>query len=133
MINIICNFSATYGVELPEFKQYATGIIYLDRKTHLETEKDFDTLAARLGLKVFYWRDVPIDSNAIGTVGRRSEPLSRQVFITYFEEMEKEAFRKQVIIEPTTTPTLHHFSRFEFYRRHLHKKSSRKQIRNCLK
>lgn len=69
-------------IELPEWGKYATGIFYLDKNTHLEAEKDFDTLAASLGIKVLYWRDVPVNCEAIGAVARKSEPLSRQVFVT---------------------------------------------------
>lgn len=67
---------------MPEWGKYATGIFYLDKNTHLEAEKDFDTLAASLGIKVLYWRDVPVNANAIGAVARKSEPLTRQVFVT---------------------------------------------------
>lgn len=67
---------------MPEFGKYATGIIYLDKNTHLQVEKDFETLAASLGITIIKWRTVPTDINAIGTVALKSEPLSRQVFIT---------------------------------------------------
>lgn len=82
------------GIQLPEFGQYATGIFYLDKNTHLEAQKDFETLAASLGIKVLGWRDVPVDSNAIGIVARKSEPVSRQVFVT--ADVDKEELKKQV-------------------------------------
>jgi glutamate synthase (NADH) len=89
-------FRALKGIQLPEFGQYATGILYLDANTHLEAEKDFDTLAASLGIKVIAWRDVPTDSNAIGVVARKSEPVSRQVFLT--ADLDKEALKKQIFV-----------------------------------
>lgn len=60
----------------------------------MQAQKDFDTLAASLGLKIITWREVPVDSNAIGMVARKSEPVSRQVFIT--ADLDKEALKKQV-------------------------------------
>lgn len=90
------HFRALKGIQLPEFGQYATGIIYLDKNTHLEAQKDFETLAASLGIKVLAWRDVPVDSNAIGIVARKSEPVSSQVFIT--ADVDKEELKKQVCV-----------------------------------
>lgn len=84
------------GVQLPDFGQYATGILYLDKDSHVEAEKEFESLAANLGLKILFWRDVPVDSNAIGIVARKSEPLSRQVFIT--ADLDQEALKKQVFV-----------------------------------
>lgn len=66
----------------------------MDKNTHLEAEKDFNTLAASLGIKIIAWRDVPVDSNAIGVVARKSEPVSRQVFVT--ADLDKEELKKQV-------------------------------------
>jgi glutamate synthase (NADH) len=79
---------------LPEFGKYATGIIFMDKNSYLESEKDFETLAASLGIKILAWRSVPTDTNAIGNVARKSEPLSRQVFIT--ADVDEEALKKQV-------------------------------------
>lgn len=79
---------------MPEWGKYATGIFYLDKNTHLEAEKDFDTLAASLGIKVLYWRDVPVNPSAIGAVARKSEPLLRQVFVT--ADLEDEVLIRQV-------------------------------------
>jgi len=95
------------GITLPDYEKYATGIIYLDKNTHLEAEKDFDTLAASLGIQILCWRDVPVDSMAIGAVARKSEPLSRQVFITgngmSHDELKKKTFvlRKRATHELT--------------------------------
>lgn len=88
------NYSSTKGIKLPEFGNYATGIFYLDKNQYVEAEKEFDTLAASLGIKVIYWRDVPTNSLAIGTVARKSEPVNRQVFVT--ADLDQETFKKQV-------------------------------------
>ena len=82
------------GIQLPEFGKYATGILYLDKNSHVQVEKDFNDLAVSLGLKIITWRTVPTDVNAIGTVARKSEPLSRQVFVT--ADLDEEALKRQV-------------------------------------
>lgn len=76
--------------------KYATGIFYLDEKTRANSEKDFETLAASLGISVLGWRTVPIDSSAVGMVARKSEPLSRQVFVT--ADLPEESFTRQIFV-----------------------------------
>lgn len=53
----------------------------MDEATHEEIEKEFEAVATSIGLTVLGWRTVPTDSSAIGRVARKSEPLSRQVFL----------------------------------------------------
>lgn len=89
---------ASQGVQLPEFGKYATGIMYLDKNTQETVEKEFNALATSLGFTILTWRTVPTDVNAIGAVARKSEPVSRQVFIT--ANLEEEALKKQVVYSP---------------------------------
>lgn len=86
------------GIHLPESGYYATGIIYLDLQTHGEAEQEFNSLAESLGLEVLAWRDVPHNSNAIGAVAHKSEPLSRQVFVTRSMDMDEKAFDRNVFV-----------------------------------
>jgi glutamate synthase (NADH) len=81
---------------LPELGKYATGIFYLDKNSHEEAEKEFQELADSIGLAVLGWRDVPVNSDAIGQVALKSEPLSRQVFIT--ADLDEDSLNKQVNI-----------------------------------
>lgn len=81
IIKIEKNFRLKQGIDLPDFGQYATGIIYFDKNSYIESQKDFTTLAASLGITVLGWRLVPTNSSAIGMVAKKSEPLSYQVFI----------------------------------------------------
>uniref|UniRef100_A0AAG5D446 Glutamate synthase [NADH] n=1 Tax=Anopheles atroparvus TaxID=41427 RepID=A0AAG5D446_ANOAO len=87
---------ASHGIELPAPGRYATGIFYLDKTTHEEAEKEFNSLAESLGIQVIYWRDVPTNQEAVGAVARKSEPLSRQVFVT--ADVDEETFKRQVFI-----------------------------------
>lgn len=70
----------------------------MDKKTHEDAEKEFEELANSLGLEVITWRAVPIDEAAIGAVARKSEPLSRQVFVKSVVELEDDAFKRQIFI-----------------------------------
>ncbi|KAJ9598813.1 hypothetical protein L9F63_026652, partial [Diploptera punctata] len=74
-------FVEQQNVELPPFGSYATGIFYLDKTHHQESEAAFADLAEECGLQVLCWRTVPTDSAGIGVVARNSEPFMRQVFI----------------------------------------------------
>ncbi|XP_015120846.1 glutamate synthase [NADH], amyloplastic isoform X2 [Diachasma alloeum] len=76
------------GIQLPEFGKYATGILFLDKRTHKQTEAAFEELAAECNLKVICWRDVPTDNSHIGQVARKCEPYMRQVFVTGDQEVE---------------------------------------------
>lgn len=95
-------FRATQNIELPPWGRYATGIIYLDQETHSESEKEFVALAESLNLKIIAWRTVPVDRTAIGQVANKSEPLSRQVFITG-DALDDKALKLQVITVFCTT------------------------------
>lgn len=62
----------------------------------MEAEKDFDTLAASLGIKVLHWRDVPVNQEAIGRVARKSEPYLRQVFCTVDGDLSEDDLIRKV-------------------------------------
>ncbi|XP_058465690.1 uncharacterized protein LOC131439095 [Malaya genurostris] len=87
---------ASRGIQLPELGRYATGIFYLDKHSHLEAKKDFNSLAESLGIQVIGWRDVPTNQEAVGAVARKSEPLSQQVFVT--ADVDNDTFKRQVFV-----------------------------------
>lgn len=107
--------SAALKIHLPEAGKYATGILYLDEKSHEQVEQDFGTLATSLGLTVLGWRTVPVDSIAIGRVARKSEPLSRQVFIGAGASMNDDTFVREVfVLRKRATHEIQHAER-RFY------------------
>lgn len=73
---------------LPAFGQYATGIFYLDKTHHMDSESRFEKLANELGLKILTWRTVPTNNATIGQVAKNSEPFMRQVFITAADDKQ---------------------------------------------
>lgn len=66
-------------MELPPFDRYATGIFFLDKVHHQDSEAKFGELAKNLGMSILAWRSVPTDNSSIGTVAKNTEPLMRQV------------------------------------------------------
>lgn len=87
------------NVDLPEPGRYATGIFYLDKRHHNESEEAFGKLAEECGLRVVCWRTVPTDATGIGDVARNSEPFMRQVFVTCDNpNMDEEALTRSVFV-----------------------------------
>ncbi|XP_057669845.1 uncharacterized protein LOC130902058 [Diorhabda carinulata] len=70
------------NIQLPPFGQYATGIFFLDKLHHQQSEQKFAELAEELDVSVLAWRTVPTNNSSIGAVAKNSEPFMRQVFIT---------------------------------------------------
>ncbi len=75
--------SKQLGFELPEFGQYAVGMLYsspnaADRQRSREI---FEGLATAEGLTVLGWRDVPTNDDSLGKTAQGSEPFMEQVFI----------------------------------------------------
>ncbi|KAK0097828.1 hypothetical protein PV326_013412 [Microctonus aethiopoides] len=87
---------AKQGIALPEFGRYATGILFLDKNTHKQTEEAFEKLAGECDLRVICWRDVPTENSYIGKVARKCEPYMRQVFVTGDQEVD--VLNRQVFI-----------------------------------
>uniref|UniRef100_A0A023EWE8 glutamate synthase (NADH) n=1 Tax=Aedes albopictus TaxID=7160 RepID=A0A023EWE8_AEDAL len=94
--NLYAKDLASRGLQLPELGRYATGIFYLDKNSHEEAKKDFNTLAESLGIQVICWREVPTHQEAVGAVARKSEPMSEQVFVT--ADVDEETFKRQVFV-----------------------------------
>lgn len=79
MVIKIVYFRDEQSVELPEFGKYSTGIFFLDKLHHQESESKFTNVAEELGMSVLAWRTVPTNNSTIGTVAKNSEPFMRQV------------------------------------------------------
>lgn len=82
------------SIELPEFGKYATGIFYMGKANHRDSEEQFRVIAAKVDLEVITWRTVPTKSVGIGEVARSSEPLMRQVFLT--GKQDEETFKRNI-------------------------------------
>lgn len=98
-------FRAKDGVKLPPFGRYATGIMFLDKNTHADSEREFNQLAQSLGVTVLGWRTVPTNNDAVGQVAKKTEPYCRQVFVTV-DLPEAELVRKIFELRKRATHTL---------------------------
>ncbi len=88
------------GLKLPGPGEYGVGMVFLPPDA--EARKQCETLFARAikdaGAKLIGWRDVPVKSDMIGPVARRTEPFMRQVFIARGIFTEEEFERKLYVI-----------------------------------
>ena len=88
------------GVHLPNAGEYGVGMVFLppqaDARQQCETL--FAKVIAEEGARLLGWRDVPVKSDAIGEVARRTEPFIRQVFIARDVLNEGQFERKLYVI-----------------------------------
>ncbi len=75
--------AADVKVKLPDAGEYGVGMVFLprDARQRRQCEALFERVIAEEGARFLGWRDVPVDSDAIGIQARRTEPVIRQVFI----------------------------------------------------
>ncbi|KAJ8917498.1 hypothetical protein NQ315_005547 [Exocentrus adspersus] len=86
------------NVQLPEFGRYASGIFFLDKLHHQESETKFAALAEELDVSVLAWRTVPTNNSSIGAVAKNSEPFMRQVFVTTKTSVPEEELDKRFFV-----------------------------------
>ncbi|UYV65685.1 hypothetical protein LAZ67_3005087 [Cordylochernes scorpioides] len=87
------------NVELPAAGKYATGILFLERKTAQQVKKRFEDLAKELAIKVVAWREVPVNSSCLGEVALTTEPYMVQVFVVPVSpDLEPAEFNKKLFI-----------------------------------
>src|SRR5688572_10891573 len=74
---------AKIGIHLPAEGQYAVGMCFLpqDASARMACERIFEKVARDYDMKVLGWRDVPVDSQHVGTTPKKTEPKVRQVFV----------------------------------------------------
>ena len=71
------------GIALPEAQHYGVGMLFFppDAEERKAYEAEWEKVIAEEGLSLIGWRQVPVDSTAIGQQARAVEPIIRQVFI----------------------------------------------------
>ena len=71
------------GLQLPRPGDYGLGMVFLPRaaEARARLEQVLEEGIEAEGQHLLGWRDVPVDSQAIGSLARESEPVIRQVFI----------------------------------------------------
>ena len=72
-----CSFS------IPDFGQYAVGNVFLPRKVNQRSycESVFEKQLTDQGLKVLGWRTLPVDPTVLGSIAKKKEPFTKQIFV----------------------------------------------------
>lgn len=88
------------GFALPEAGAYGVGMAFLpqDTPSRAACEAIINAAVAEEGQTLLGWRDVPRNSEAIGWLARRNEPVIRQVFIGRAAGLDIEAFERKLFV-----------------------------------
>ena len=88
LLQIPHDFYAELIPHLPPAGSYGAGLVFLSGPNDGDAEKNnravldhIDNTAAATGLAVLGWRDVPVQSDALGIIARAAEPAIRQIFL----------------------------------------------------
>ncbi len=91
LIQVPHEFCNSLEFDLPEAGKYGTGLLFLpeeDREALL-CQDELNKNLQEEGLELIGYRDVPVDSNVIGEIAKRTEPKIRQVFVKGKFEQDK--------------------------------------------
>ncbi len=97
------------GIELPAAGQYGVGMVFLPpNPEHRQfCEQVLERIIQEEGQRTLGWRDVPVDSSAIGSVAHEAEPVIRQIFIAKSPFLDAQQFeRKLYVIRRRATTTI---------------------------
>ncbi len=92
--------AADVRVKLPNAGEYGVGMVFLppDSGQRRQCETLFERVVEEEGVRLLGWRDVPVKSDAIGPVARRTEPAIRQIFLARDILNEAQFERKLYVI-----------------------------------
>ncbi|MCP9452049.1 MAG: glutamate synthase large subunit [Nitrospira sp.] len=92
--------AADVGISLGEAGEYGVGMVFLPPREdqRVQCERVFEEVIKEEGLRLLGWRDVPVKSDVIGEVARRTEPFIRQIFIGRDIFTESQFERKLYVI-----------------------------------
>ncbi len=101
--------AAALGFDLPPPGHYAVGVLFLPRETAWRQEimDTYAAFAARDGMRILGWRDVPTDNSTLGESVKPTEPVHKQVFIARHPHVrtEEEFERRLYILRKTISST----------------------------
>jgi len=103
--------TAALGFDLPPPGHYAVGVLFLPRETawRQEITDTYAAIAARDGMRVLGWREVPTDNSNLGESVKPTEPVHKQVFIARNPKVttEDEFERRLYILRKTISATIY--------------------------
>jgi glutamate synthase (NADPH) large chain len=99
------------GFKLPAPGHYAVGALFLphDEAWRRDIMDTYAAVAAREGMKILGWRDVPTDNSTLGESVKPTEPFHKQVFLARSPKVksEDEFERRLYILRKTISSTLY--------------------------
>jgi len=84
MVQIPHEFILLQGIPVPERGHYGTGLVFFPRAKQ-EADLCMEMLTSVIkaeGLTLLHVREVPVNSDILGTISRSNEPLVRQIVVT---------------------------------------------------
>ena len=104
LLQVPHDFIVSQGIKVPAPGQYGTGLMFLPNEPY-EADSCIDVFNETVkeeGLELIGYRDVPVDSTAIGEIAMSSEPTIKQVFVKgAFEQdtLERKLYVVRKIVE----------------------------------
>src|ERR1700732_4417657 len=91
---------AKLGFTLPSPGEYGVGMVFLpvEPQPRLQVEGILERIAREEGLAVLGLRDTPVNSAAVGRVGRASQPYIEQIFIRGAAGMSQDDLERKLYI-----------------------------------
>ena len=76
-------FQKECAFSIPDVGQYAVGNVFLPRKVNQRSycESVFEKQLTDQGLKVLGWRTLPVDPTVLGSIAKKTEPFTKQIFV----------------------------------------------------
>src|SRR5271169_5042918 len=103
--------AAELGFKLPEPGHYAVGALFMPHEDawRQEITDTYAAIAAREGMSVLGWRDVPTDNSTLGETVKPTEPVNKQVFLARGTKIksEDEFERRLYILRKTISGILY--------------------------
>ncbi|MBV1699421.1 MAG: glutamate synthase large subunit [Hyphomicrobiales bacterium] len=103
--------AAELGFKLPAPGHYAVGALFLPHETGWRRDimDTYAEVAAREGMTIIGWRDVPTDNSTLGESVKPTEPVHKQVFIARNPKIqsEDEFERRLYILRKTISGVLY--------------------------
>src|ERR1700691_607289 len=103
--------AAALGIKLPKPGDYAVGALFMphDPAWRQEIMDVYAAVAAREGMTLLGWRDVPTDNSTLGESVKPTEPVHKQVFLARCSTIpaETEFYRRLYILRKTISQRLY--------------------------
>ncbi|MEG1723204.1 MAG: glutamate synthase large subunit [Bacteroidales bacterium] len=83
-VQIPHEFILAQGIAVPAKGEYGTGLVFLPKAEAEQKQRirEIEAMIAAEGLRLFAWRDVPVNSAILGESSGKSEPAVKQLFVT---------------------------------------------------